>query len=80
MWECGGCCRVFNEILIHNVVSWTSLILVHVNCGQGQKAMELFQQMQWEGLKPDVVAWNAMIFGQVKCGQGHKALELFKLM
>jgi pentatricopeptide repeat protein len=42
--------------------------------------MELFQQMQWEGLKPDVVAWNAMIFGQVKCGQGHKALELFKLM
>jgi pentatricopeptide repeat domain-containing protein 1 len=80
--KCGNvedACRVFNEMLIRNVVSWTSLILGHVNCGQGQKAMELFQQMQWEGLKPDV-AWKAMILGQVKCGQGRKALELFKLM
>jgi pentatricopeptide repeat protein len=79
-WNVEDACRVFNEMPLHNVVSWTSLILGHVNYGQGRKARELFQLMQWEGLKPDVVAWNAMILEQVKCGQGHKVLELFKLM
>jgi len=79
-WNVEDACRVFNEMPLRNVVSWTSLILGHVNYGQGRKARELFQLMQWEGLKPDVVAWNAMILEQVKCGQGHKVLELFKLM
>jgi pentatricopeptide repeat protein len=34
---------VFNRILLHNVVSWSAIILGHVKCGQGQKAVELFQ-------------------------------------
>jgi pentatricopeptide repeat protein len=29
------------------------MILGHVKCGQGQKALELFQQMQQEGVQLD---------------------------
>ncbi len=38
--------RVFNEMPSRNVVTWTAMVLGHVKCGQGQKALELFQQMQ----------------------------------
>jgi pentatricopeptide repeat protein len=33
-----------------NVVTWNARVLEHVKCGQGQKALELFQQMQQEGV------------------------------
>jgi pentatricopeptide repeat protein len=41
--------RVFNKMPSRDVVTWTSMILGHVQCGQGQKALELFRQMQQEG-------------------------------
>jgi pentatricopeptide repeat protein len=34
--------RVFNNMPSLNVVSWNAMILGHVKCGQGQKALELF--------------------------------------
>jgi pentatricopeptide repeat protein len=46
---------------IRNVVSWTSLILGHVNCGQGQKAMEIFQQMQHERVEPDTLTFVGVL-------------------
>ncbi len=44
--------RVFNKLPSHDVVSWTAMLLGHVKCGEGQKALNLFRQMQWEGVKP----------------------------
>ncbi|KAH8961063.1 hypothetical protein BDL97_05G031600 [Sphagnum fallax] len=66
--------RVFNKMPSRDVVTWSALILGHVKYGQGQKALELFRQMQQE------VTWTAMILGHVNCGQGQKALELFQKM
>ncbi len=40
---------MFNQMPTHNVVSWNPIILGHVKCGEGQRGMELFQQMQHEG-------------------------------
>jgi pentatricopeptide repeat protein len=37
---------VFIKIPSQNVVTLTTMILRHVQCGQGQKVLELFQQMQ----------------------------------
>jgi pentatricopeptide repeat protein len=34
--------RVFNKMLSRDVVTWNAIILGHVKCGQGQKALELF--------------------------------------
>ncbi|CAK9226167.1 unnamed protein product [Sphagnum troendelagicum] len=74
--------RVFNRMPIRDVVSWNAMILGHKKYGQGQKALELFRQMQREGVRStcDLVSWNVMISGYVKCGQGQKALKLFQQM
>ncbi|CAM6040640.1 unnamed protein product [Sphagnum compactum] len=79
-----------------NIFSWNKKLERYVKAGQPEKTMELFQQMQQEGMTPDsmddawrvfkkmpsltVVSWTAMIFGHVKCGEGHKALEVFQQM
>jgi pentatricopeptide repeat protein len=34
--------RVFNRIPSQDVVTWNTMILGHVKCRQGQKALELF--------------------------------------
>jgi pentatricopeptide repeat protein len=49
--------RVFNKMPSQNVVTWSTMILGHVECGQGQTALGLFQQMQQEGVQPDSVTF-----------------------
>jgi len=41
--------KVSNQMPTHNVVSWNPMILGHVKRGEGQRGVELFQQMQHEG-------------------------------
>jgi pentatricopeptide repeat protein len=53
--------RVFNEMPSRNVVSWTTIIFGYVKSGQGQKALELFQQMQQEGVKPNLVTFVGVL-------------------
>jgi pentatricopeptide repeat protein len=53
--------RVFNNMQSHDVVTWTTMILGHVKCGQGQKALELFQQMQQESVQPDPITFVGVL-------------------
>jgi pentatricopeptide repeat protein len=53
--------RVFNKMVLHDVVSWNAMILGHVKCGQGQKVLELFQQMQLEGVQPGPVTFAGVL-------------------
>jgi pentatricopeptide repeat protein len=46
---------VFNKMPARNVVTWTAMILGHMQCGQGQKALGLFQEMKQEGVNPNSV-------------------------
>jgi pentatricopeptide repeat protein len=48
---------VFNKMPAQNVVTWTAMILGHMQCGQGQKALGLFQEMKQEGVDPDSVTF-----------------------
>jgi pentatricopeptide repeat protein len=34
--------KVFNRMTTRTVISWNAMILGHVKCGQGQKALDLF--------------------------------------
>jgi pentatricopeptide repeat protein len=36
---------VFNRMSAHDVVAWNAMIFVHAQCGKGQKALKLYQQM-----------------------------------
>jgi pentatricopeptide repeat protein len=49
--------RVFNKMPSQDVVTSTAMILGHVQCGQGRMALELFQQMQQEGVQQDSVTF-----------------------
>jgi pentatricopeptide repeat protein len=53
--------RVFYKMPSRNVVTWNAMILGHVKCGQGQKALELFRQMKQEGVPPDSVAFVGVL-------------------
>ncbi|CAK9867352.1 unnamed protein product [Sphagnum jensenii] len=52
---------VFNKMPSRDAVTWTAMILGHVNCGQGQKALDLFHQMQEEGVQPDAVTFVGVL-------------------
>jgi pentatricopeptide repeat protein len=49
--------RVFNKMPSRDVITWTAMIFGHVKCWQGQEALELFQEMQQEGVQPNIVTF-----------------------
>ncbi|CAK9881683.1 unnamed protein product [Sphagnum jensenii] len=53
--------RVFNRMPTRNVVSWNAMILGHVKCGYGRKALELSQQMQQEGVEPNTLTFVGVL-------------------
>jgi pentatricopeptide repeat protein len=53
--------RVFNKIPLHDVVPWNAMLFGHVKCGQGEKALELFQQMQQEEVQLDPVTFVGVL-------------------
>jgi len=53
--------RVFSKMPTQDAVTWIVMILGHVKCGQGQKALELFRKMQQEGVRPDSVTFVGVL-------------------
>lgn len=46
-------CKVFNEISIQCTVSWNAMIVGYAQHGYCKKSLQLFEQMQGSGMKPD---------------------------
>ena len=57
-------------------------VILALKCagGQWQKASEMFQQMQQQGLTPDVVTYTAVISAYEKGGQWRLALSAYEQM
>ncbi len=49
--------KVLKEMPSRDAVSWTAVICGQVQCREGQNALELFQQMQQEGMRPNSVTF-----------------------
>ncbi len=52
---------MFNKMPSRDVVTWTAMILGHVKCGQGHKALQVFQQMQQEVVLPNSVTFVGVV-------------------
>ncbi|KAL2346885.1 hypothetical protein Fmac_000885 [Flemingia macrophylla] len=52
---------VFREMLARDVVSWTAMIIGYRKHGMGNKAIELFNEMQVSGIEPDSVMYMAVL-------------------
>jgi pentatricopeptide repeat protein len=67
---------LFNKMPSWNVVTWNAMVSGHVKCGQGQKALELFQQTQQQGVHPSSVTFLGLLnacASMVALGQGRCA-------
>ncbi|KAJ7560176.1 hypothetical protein O6H91_04G117100 [Diphasiastrum complanatum] len=53
--------KVFNTMPEHNVFSWTAIMSAYADHGQGEEAIDLFQQMQQTGIAPDKVAFVVVL-------------------
>ncbi|KAJ7534653.1 hypothetical protein O6H91_13G104300 [Diphasiastrum complanatum] len=53
--------KVFNKMPDHNVFSWTAIISAYTEHGQGEEAINLFQQMQQTGIAPDKVVFVVVL-------------------
>jgi pentatricopeptide repeat protein len=56
--KCGileDACKVFKNMASRDVITWNAMISGHVKCGEGQKALELFHQMEQEGVQPNPI-------------------------
>ncbi|WOL13223.1 pentatricopeptide repeat-containing protein [Canna indica] len=45
--------KLFGKMPVRNIVSWNSMILGFVEIGEFSRALQLFRQMQCEGVQPD---------------------------
>ncbi|XP_007217925.2 pentatricopeptide repeat-containing protein At4g38010 [Prunus persica] len=61
--DCGGATRVFDEMPVKDVVSWTGLISGHVKAGLFDEAISLFFRMD---VKPNVATFVSVL---VACGR-----------
>ncbi|XP_028804619.1 pentatricopeptide repeat-containing protein At2g02750 [Neltuma alba] len=72
---------VFNNLEGNrNLVTWNTMISGMMLNAQFEKALELFQLLELEGLHPDSATWNSMISGFAQQGKSTEALLWFRKM
>ncbi|WCJ34239.1 Pentatricopeptide repeat (PPR-like) superfamily protein [Euphorbia peplus] len=68
--------KVFDEMPVRNVVTWTAMLVGYGNVGDWGSCKEVFDEMPVKNL----MSWNAMIMGLVKAGDLCGARKLFDEM
>ncbi|CAM6066849.1 unnamed protein product, partial [Sphagnum tenellum] len=68
--------KVFDKMVVRNVVSWNAMINGYAEHGHIQDAQRVFDKMEVR----DVISWTAMIEGYAEHGPFGKAKEVFRQM
>ncbi|KAL0009332.1 hypothetical protein SO802_010834 [Lithocarpus litseifolius] len=78
-WKCGKvdeARKIFDKMLIRNLVSWNEILSAYVNLGRIVEAKSFFKEMPEKNL----LAWTMMISGLAQNDFGEEGLELFDQM
>lgn len=70
--KCGKVCvakSVLARLPVHDRVSWSALITACAQNGQAKEALELFQQMQSDGVRPDGITFTSILTACSHTGQ-----------
>ncbi|KAH7297766.1 hypothetical protein KP509_25G011600, partial [Ceratopteris richardii] len=61
--------EVFDTLCVRDVICWTALMRGYIEQGCCEKALELFEQMQVEGVAPDTVSYvcSLQACGEIGC-------------
>ncbi|KAK2991658.1 hypothetical protein RJ640_025127 [Escallonia rubra] len=71
---------VFDNILVKDVVSWTSIIVGMAQHGRAEEALSLYDKMILTGLKPNEVTFVGLVYACSHVGLVSKGRQLFKSM
>ncbi|TQD80517.1 hypothetical protein C1H46_033933 [Malus baccata] len=63
-----------------NLFTGNAMIAGMILNAQAENAVELFEQLEFEGFEPDSVTWNSMISGFSQLGKGIEDFKCFKRM
>ncbi|KAL2254104.1 UNVERIFIED_CONTAM: putative pentatricopeptide repeat-containing protein [Sesamum indicum] len=72
--------KVFDEMQIKDVISWTSMMSAYGRSGKGQEAIELFSKMQDLGLAPDSIAFVSILSACSHAGLLSEGRNYYRLM
>ncbi|KAL8534504.1 hypothetical protein ACS0TY_010500 [Phlomoides rotata] len=72
--------KVFDEMQIKDVISWTSMMSAYGRSGKGHEAIELFSKMQELGLAPDSIAFVSILSACSHAGLLSEGQEYYRLM
>ncbi|KAJ8434681.1 hypothetical protein Cgig2_024753 [Carnegiea gigantea] len=72
--------KVFMQMSIRNLISWNAMICGFAQNGRGREAIELFNQMVKEGMRPDYISFVGVIFACSHAGLVDQGQEYFALM
>ncbi|XP_054821011.1 pentatricopeptide repeat-containing protein At5g50390, chloroplastic-like [Prosopis cineraria] len=72
--------HVFNRMPCKNVISWNALIAGYGNHGQGDEAVNMFEQMLREGMIPNHVTFLAVLSACSYSGLSERGWEFFQSM
>ncbi|PIN03651.1 hypothetical protein CDL12_23822 [Handroanthus impetiginosus] len=72
--------KVFDEMQIKDVISWTSMMSAYGRSGKGHEAVELFSKMQCSGLVPDLIAFVSILSACSHAGLLSEGRNYYKLM
>lgn len=71
---------IFDKIQLHDMVSWTAIIMGHALHGRARDAISLFEQMITEGVRPNDVAFVAVLTACSHAGLIDEAWKYFNSM
>ncbi|KAK2977927.1 hypothetical protein RJ640_016604 [Escallonia rubra] len=72
--------KIFKEMTVKNVVTWTALVSALGLHGRAHEALERFREMEMVGFKPDRVAFLAVLSACRHVGLVKEGMELFTEM
>lgn len=72
----GEALRVFDALLVRNVVTWNILITAYIDSGVDAEALLCWEQMVFEGVLPNSVTFNCLL----KCCSRIGAIELGRMI
>ncbi|XP_062229672.1 pentatricopeptide repeat-containing protein At5g44230 [Phragmites australis] len=74
--DVGAARKVFDEMMVKDVISWTSIVVAYSRSADMGSAEEVFARCPVK----DMVAWTAMVTGYAQNAMPVKALEAFEQM
>ncbi|KAG2331127.1 hypothetical protein Bca4012_019424 [Brassica carinata] len=78
--ELGSSRKVFDLMKDRNLSSWNSIVSSYTAYGYVDDAMDLLEEMERCGFKPDIVTWNSLLSGHAFKGLYKGAIAILKRM